>query len=65
MTRPAIFQFIENKLLNQKIKVLTPLKSYEGLLEYIDGEGNLKISTNLGAVVIIRKYVVSIEELKE
>jgi small nuclear ribonucleoprotein (snRNP)-like protein len=57
----SIFNRIRSDFVNRKIVVVTsPNKSYEGILTYCDDEGNLTLSTELGLVLIQRKFISSV-----
>jgi len=47
--------------IDRKVKITTSYKVYEGLLSYVDSEGNISIRLESGLAFIQRKYVVGIE----
>ena len=63
MSLPGIFAFVGNELVNKRgVTIITSFKTYEKvIITFCDNEGNLKLKTDSGTVLLQRKYISSIE----
>jgi len=61
----SIFNLLRLDGINKHVRVTTTRKVFEGILKRCDEEGNLSVDTDDSLVLIQRKFLCSIEILKE